>query len=128
MPHDLKDHLRKPPQVSSSTILKHLQLAKASYLICSQPWKMGNQLALLHTFIAQLHSSCKILESILVLSCIGHSDKFLFLSTNLQGGIELPNDNLVLVLPELQDFHPTHGLEKTNQAIHVHVDLMTRPA
>ena len=89
---------------------------------------MGNQLAPLHTFIAQLHHNCKILESSLVLSCTGHLDKFLFLSTNLQGGIELPNDNLVLVLPELQDFHPTHGLEKTNQAIHVHVDLMTRPA
>jgi hypothetical protein len=89
---------------------------------------MGNQFTLFHTMIAQLHRSRKIFEGSLELGCASHPHKLFLISTDLQRGIELPNDSLILVLPEPQNLCPTHSFEGSHQTIHVIEDLKIWPA
>lgn len=75
---------------------------------------MGNQFALFLTKIAQLHRGRKLFEGSLELGCASHPHELFLIGTDLQRGVELPNDNLILVLPEPQDLCPAHSFERSN--------------
>ena len=77
--------------------------------------------------VAQLHSSCKILEHSLEPACASHPNQLLLFSLNLQRGIELPDHCLIPILPELKNPPQAHASEKVNQAAHRREDLQLQP-
>jgi len=75
---------------------------------------MGNQFALFHPMVAQLHHSRKIFESSLELGCARHPHELFLIGTDLQHDEELLNDSLILVLLEPQDLCLAHSFKRSN--------------